>query len=40
MDCGDFLAVRYLTDLADRAGKLLARDSVDARRDRLICWKQ
>ena len=37
MDCGGFLAVRYLADLAERAFELLARDSTDPRRDRLIC---
>ena len=37
MDCGGFFAIRNLADLAERAGELLARDSTDARRDRLIC---
>jgi hypothetical protein len=36
MDWGGFLAIRYLADLAERACELLARDSTDARRDRLI----
>ena len=37
MDCVGFLAIRYLADLAERACELLARDSTDPRRDRLIC---
>ena len=37
VDCGGFLAIRYLADLAERACELLPRDSTDARRDWLIC---
>ena len=37
MDCVGFLAIRYLADLAERARELLARDSTDPQRDRLIC---